>query len=59
MHDLLRAVVLFASGWAAIYCGLTAWYLTTPAGRLYWNKLQRVRARQKVIRDWLDGKDQA
>jgi len=58
MHELLRAGLLLVSGLGAVYCGLAAWYLTTPAGRLYWEKLQRRRAEQKVFRDWLNGKNQ-
>jgi hypothetical protein len=53
--ELMTAIAIFVLVLAAIWCGQIAWYLTTPTGILYWEKMQERRRQQKIIRDWLDG----
>lgn len=55
--ELLTSIIILLSGMGAIYSFQLAWYLCSPAGRLYWDKVQRIRAQRKMVFDLFNGKD--
>jgi hypothetical protein len=63
MLELIHSVLSLILGTGAIYCAHTAWYLTTPQGKYMWNKIacaeRECRQRNRVIHDWINGKNEA
>lgn len=61
--EILYGLFLFLCGSAAVYCALMAWHLTTPQGKAMFDKMRRAelerRRRNRIINDWLNGKDEA